>query len=92
MLAVHEVLYSVQLIYNQTYQVIPLLMVATLWYIAVTTVPSAGQLYVERYYARGNARSLPPTPLHRLRGRLTAVRHRLGAATAADARPPGDRR
>jgi polar amino acid transport system permease protein len=92
-LAVHDLLYSVQLIYNQTYQVIPLLMVATLWYIAVTTVLSAGQFYVERYYARGGSRALPPTPLQRLRGQLTAVRRRLSAATAADARPAigGDR-
>jgi polar amino acid transport system permease protein len=85
--AVHDLLYSVQLICNQTYQVIPLLMVATLWYIAVTTVLSAGQFYVERYYARGNSRSLPPTPLQRLRGHLAAVRHRPSAATAAEARP-----
>ncbi|GGY08631.1 amino acid ABC transporter permease [Streptomyces djakartensis] len=92
-LAVHDLLYSVQLIYNQTYQVIPLLMVATLWYIAVTTVLGAGQFYVERHYARGDSRALPPTPLQRLRGHLTAVRHRLSAATAADARPAigGDR-
>ncbi|MFC5212668.1 amino acid ABC transporter permease [Streptomyces coerulescens] len=92
-LAVHDLLYSVQLIYNQTYQIIPLLMVATLWYIAVTTVLGAGQFYVERYYARGDSRTLPPTPLQRLRGHLTAVRLRLRAATAADARPVtgGDR-
>jgi hypothetical protein len=65
----------------------------TLWYIAVTTVLSAGQFYVERYYARGNSRALPPTPLQRLRGHLTAVRLRLSAATASDARPAigGDR-
>ncbi|MGW2489035.1 amino acid ABC transporter permease [Streptomyces sp. NPDC001606] len=55
-LAVHDLLYSVQLVYNQTYQVIPLLLVATLWYIAVTSLLSAGQFYVERYYARGSAR------------------------------------
>ncbi|RSS48515.1 amino acid ABC transporter permease [Streptomyces sp. WAC07061] len=55
-LAVHDLLYSVQLVYNQNYQVIPLLMVATLWYVAVTTVLSAGQYYVERYYARGTSR------------------------------------
>lgn len=92
-LAVHDLLYSVQLIYNQTYQVIPLLMVATLWYISVTTVLSAGQFYVERFYARGNSRALPPTPLQRLCGRLTVVRLRLSAATASDARPAigGDR-
>ncbi|MFJ7016979.1 amino acid ABC transporter permease [Streptomyces sp. NPDC101117] len=92
-LAVHDLLYSVQLIYNQTYQIIPLLMVATLWYIAVTTVLSAGQFYVERYYARGNSRALPPTPLRRARDQLLLLRRRLGAATASDARPVigGDR-
>ncbi|MEU2549150.1 amino acid ABC transporter permease [Streptomyces roseolus] len=81
-LAVHDLLYSVQLVYNQTYQVIPLLMVATLWYIAVTTVLSAGQFYVERHYARGSARALPPTPLQRLRIQLALGRARLAKLTA----------
>lgn len=89
-LAVHDLLYSVQLVYNQTYQVIPLLMVATLWYIAVTTVLSAGQFYVERHYARGSARALPPTPLERLRAHLAALRARLERATAPEARPTAD--
>ncbi|AEM83879.1 amino acid ABC transporter permease [Streptomyces violaceusniger] len=82
-LAVHDLLYSVQLVYNQSYQVIPLLMVATLWYIAVTTVLSAGQFYVERYYARGAARALPPTPLQRLRARAAAVPRARSRATTA---------
>ncbi|MCT4352226.1 amino acid ABC transporter permease [Streptomyces sp. Je 1-79] len=73
-LAVHDLLYSVQLVYNQTYQVIPLLMVATLWYVAVTTVLSTAQFYVERHYARGAARALPPTPSQRLRTRLARAR------------------
>ncbi|MGW0865987.1 MULTISPECIES: amino acid ABC transporter permease [Streptomyces] len=73
-LAVHDLLYSAQLVYNQTYQVIPLLMVATLWYIAVTTVLSVGQFYVERHYARGAARALPPTPVQKLRARLAGYR------------------
>ncbi|MGX1566841.1 amino acid ABC transporter permease [Streptomyces sp. NPDC055506] len=73
-LAVHDLLYSAQLVYNQTYQVIPLLMVATLWYIAATTVLSVGQFYVERHYARGAARALPPTPVQRLRARLAGYR------------------
>ncbi|MFE5398718.1 amino acid ABC transporter permease [Streptomyces sp. NPDC056568] len=86
-LAVHDLLYSVQLVYNQTYQVIPLLLVATLWYIAVTTLLGIGQFYVERYYARGSARALPPTPVQRLRVRLAALRVRLERATAPGARP-----
>ncbi|TQF06942.1 amino acid ABC transporter permease [Kitasatospora acidiphila] len=53
-LAVHDLLYSVQLVYNQTYQIIPLLTVATLWYLAVTSVLAVGQHYLERYYARGH--------------------------------------
>ncbi|MFI5863798.1 amino acid ABC transporter permease [Streptomyces sp. NPDC051546] len=85
-LAVHDLLYSVQLVYNQNYQVIPLLMVATLWYVAVTTVLSAGQYYVERYYARGSSRGLPPTPLKLLRVRLAGLRGRLNSATAPGGR------
>ncbi|MFE9460082.1 amino acid ABC transporter permease [Streptomyces californicus] len=54
-IAVQDLLYSVQLVYHRTYQVIPLLIVATLWYAAVTTLLSLGQRYVERYYARGTA-------------------------------------
>ncbi len=86
-LAVHDLLYSTQLIYNQTYQVIPLLMVATLWYIAVTSVLSVGQYYVERHYARGSSRAQPPTPLQRVRGRLASARSRLNKLTASDTRP-----
>ncbi|WP_329454287.1 amino acid ABC transporter permease [Streptomyces sp. NBC_01497] len=66
-LAVQDLLYSVQLVYNRTYQIIPLLMVATIWYVIVTSVLSFGQYYVERHYARGAQRALPPTPLERLR-------------------------
>ncbi|MFE1548566.1 amino acid ABC transporter permease [Streptomyces sp. NPDC058718] len=52
-IAVQDLLYSTQLVYHRTYEVIPLLLVATLWYVAVTSVLSLGQHYVERYYARG---------------------------------------
>ncbi|MFD7134523.1 amino acid ABC transporter permease [Streptomyces sp. NPDC059894] len=92
-LAVHDLLYSVQLVYNQTYQVIPLLLVATLWYIAVTSLLGVGQFYVERHFARGAARAVPATPLQRLRVRVAVLRARLAARTAADARPSigGDR-
>jgi polar amino acid transport system permease protein len=52
-IAVQDLLYSVQLIYNQNFQVIPLLLVATLWYVLLTTVLSVGQYYVERHYGKG---------------------------------------
>lgn len=66
-IAVHDLLYSVQLIYNRNYLVIPLLLVATVWYLVITSLLTTAQFYVERHYARGAQRELPPTPLQRLR-------------------------
>lgn len=53
-IAVVDLLYSVQLIYNANFEIIPLLLVATLWYIVLTTLLSIGQHYIERHYGRGN--------------------------------------
>jgi polar amino acid transport system permease protein len=55
-IAVQDLLYSAQLIYNQNFQIIPLLLVTTLWYVVLTTVLSIGQYFVERRYARGTNR------------------------------------
>ncbi|MFD4415080.1 amino acid ABC transporter permease [Streptomyces sp. NPDC058475] len=56
-IAVQDLLFSVQLVYHRTYQVIPLLMVATIWYTVVTSVLGIGQYYVEKHYARGSERT-----------------------------------
>ncbi|MFF2142782.1 amino acid ABC transporter permease [Kitasatospora sp. NPDC058190] len=73
-LAVSDLLYSVQLVYLQSYRVIPMLMVATIWYLVVTTLLSIGQYYVERHFAKGATRDgLPPTPLQRARAALVKV-------------------
>ena len=66
-IAYTELLYSVQLIYSVNYRQIPLLIVASLWYLLVTTILSIGQYYLERRFGRGAARSLPETPFQRLR-------------------------
>jgi len=55
-ISMSELLYSVQVIYNTTFQTIPLLVVASLWYLILTTVLSVGQYYVERRFARGSGR------------------------------------
>ncbi len=73
-IAVTDLLYSVQLIYAVNYRTIPLLIVASIWYLIVTTLLSFGQYYLERYFGRGTARELPPTPLQRLR-RSLSIRH-----------------
>jgi polar amino acid transport system permease protein len=62
-----ELLQAAQNIYAANYLTIPLLIVASLWYMIVTTILSIGQFYVERRYSRGVLRTPPPTPLQRLR-------------------------
>ena len=62
-----ELLYSVQLIYANTFQTIPLLVVASLWYLLMTSVTSVGQYYLERHFGRGAMRNAPPTMFERLR-------------------------
>ena len=64
-----------QLIYAVNYEPIPLLIVASIWYLVVTTILSIGQYYVERHFGRGTARGLPDTPLQRLRRNLFSFRH-----------------
>jgi polar amino acid transport system permease protein len=53
-LAVGELLYSAQLIYSSNYETIPLLIVASLWYLALTAVFSAGQFWLERRFSPGH--------------------------------------
>jgi polar amino acid transport system permease protein len=61
-IAVTELLYSSQIIYYRTYQIPQLLIVASIWYLAVTSVLTIGQFYVERHYARGT-RAVQPSLL-----------------------------
>lgn len=65
-ISVPDLLYSSQIIYAQNFQTIPLLIVASLWYLLVTSVLSVGQYYLERRFSRGDQRQLPPTPLQRV--------------------------
>jgi polar amino acid transport system permease protein len=73
-IATQELLYSAQLIYAVNYRQIPLLLVVSIWYLAVTTVLSIGQYYVERRFGRGSARQAPMTPWQRLRMHLRYIR------------------
>ncbi|MER7682430.1 amino acid ABC transporter permease [Streptomyces sp. NPDC096934] len=57
--------------------IVPLLLVATVWYLILTSVVSVVQFHVERYYSRGALRTLPPTPLRRLRTGLRDLRARI---------------
>jgi polar amino acid transport system permease protein len=46
-LALPDLLYSAQMIYSRTYQTIPLLIVATIWYLVLSTVLTFVEHYIE---------------------------------------------
>lgn len=69
-----ELMTSASLIYSRNYQTIPLLIVAALWYLAITAVLSVGQYYIERHFGRGFSNS--------------RVRKQRTSETAAEAEAP----
>ncbi|MCA1823115.1 MAG: hypothetical protein LC640_02390, partial [Frankia sp.] len=69
-------------IYSRNFLVLELLVVASIWYLVLTSIASVAQYYVERRFARGAARALPDTPLQRIRRNLLGR----GGRAAADAR------
>ncbi len=58
-----------------------MLFLAAAWYLILTSVLSVGQYYLERYYARGSSRSLPNTPLQRVRANLLSLGNRSGGVS-----------
>ncbi len=51
--ALSDLLYSVQSIYSRTYETIPLLIVACVWYLVATSVLTLGQTRLERVFGKG---------------------------------------
>jgi polar amino acid transport system permease protein len=49
---------------------------AAAWYLLMTSILSVGQYYIERYYARGSSRSLPPTPFQKIRRNVLSLSSR----------------
>jgi len=88
-LAMPDLFYTVQIIYRRNLEVIPLLMVATVWYLVILTVLSLVQQQVERHYARGALRNPPPSVFSllarwlRAGSRQTAGQPQPNAAAAA---------
>ena len=74
-ITVTELLYAVQNIYSTNFKTIPLLIVASIWYLVCTSVLYVGQHYLERYYGRGATRDLSPTALQRWRGMMFSPKH-----------------
>ncbi|MCA4132524.1 amino acid ABC transporter permease [Arthrobacter sp. M4] len=53
-----ELLHTVSTIYNTNFQTIPLLIVAALWYLFLTSVLSIGQYFLEQRFAKGSKRAV----------------------------------
>lgn len=89
-LAYQELFLTVQVVYARTQEVLPMLLVATIWYVVITSALSIAQYYVERHFAKGSLRELPPTPLQRFRAKFRRRPESSGpswAATQSSASP-----
>jgi polar amino acid transport system permease protein len=58
-IAYYELMTSVQQIYSRTFQTIPMLIVAAIWYLALTSVLTVVQSRIERRVGRGTSRFSP---------------------------------
>ncbi|MYV70376.1 ABC transporter permease subunit [Streptomyces sp. SID2131] len=59
---------------NTAGAVMEMLFVASIWYLALTSVFSVGQYYLERRFSRGSTRNLPPTPWQRIKANLSTFK------------------
>jgi polar amino acid transport system permease protein len=66
-----DLLYSAQIISARTFEIIPLLLVASIWYLVITTILTLVQTRIERRYSRGSSRGTPEPWHNRLRRSLT---------------------
>ncbi|MER7759400.1 amino acid ABC transporter permease [Streptomyces sp. NPDC097619] len=71
-----DLLRAAQDIAATSFAVMEMFFVASIWYLALTSVFSVGQYYLERHYARGALRSLPPTPLQKIKANLASFSNR----------------
>ena len=78
-IGLQELTYVSQIIYSRNFETIPLLIVASFWYLVLVTVLTIGQYYLERHFAKGSVRNLPPTPQARARAVFRTVRVRSAA-------------
>jgi polar amino acid transport system permease protein len=66
-----ELLRVTQTTYTSNFEIMPLLFLAAIWYLILTSIFGIGQYYLERRFARGSHRELPATPTQRI---LAAIR------------------
>ncbi|MFB9390624.1 amino acid ABC transporter permease [Streptomyces coeruleoprunus] len=77
-----DLLRSAQDIAATSFAVMEMFFVASIWYLALTSVFSVGQYYLERRFARGSLRTLPPTPWQKIKKNLSLLSSRPAGGTA----------
>ncbi|GGR54189.1 amino acid ABC transporter permease [Streptomyces roseolus] len=70
-ISAHDLMSNIQDVYAQNYQVIPMLVVASIWYLALVTLLGVPQAWLERRYGRGTTRAGHASPFRRLLGGTT---------------------
>jgi polar amino acid transport system permease protein len=55
--SVFDLLFETQQIATANFVIIPLLIVASIWYLAMTSIAYVGQYFIERHYGRGFSRA-----------------------------------
>ncbi|KMS73703.1 ABC transporter permease [Streptomyces viridochromogenes] len=69
----NELLRATSTIGSTSYAVMEMLFVACIWYLVMTSVFSVFQYYLERRYARGSLRQLPPTPWQKIKANMLGL-------------------
>ncbi|NBE55203.1 amino acid ABC transporter permease [Streptomyces boluensis] len=70
----YELLRNAQDIGQSSGATVEVLFLAAAWYLIMTSILSVGQFYLERYYARGSSRQLPPTPWQKVKANMLSLR------------------
>ncbi|MFE7264471.1 amino acid ABC transporter permease [Streptomyces sp. NPDC057592] len=66
-ISAHDLMSNIQDVYAQNYQVVPMLVVAGIWYLILVTALGLPQSWLERRYGRGSSPATPDAgPLRRL--------------------------
>ncbi|GAA2513424.1 amino acid ABC transporter permease [Streptomyces gobitricini] len=79
----YELLRNAQDIGQTSGAPVEMLFLAAAWYLILTSILSVGQYYLERYYARGSSRQLPPTVFQKVKANVLSLTNRPAAGGAA---------
>ncbi|MGI5480738.1 amino acid ABC transporter permease [Streptomyces lavendofoliae] len=72
----YELLRNAQDIGQTSGAPVEMLFLAAAWYLILTSILSVGQYYLERYYARGSSRQLPPTVFQKIKANMLSLSNR----------------